>query len=339
MHNLRLLLLPFTAIYALVMLIRNKLYDCGLLRSTSFAKPVICVGNITVGGTGKTPLIEYLASILSDYRPSLVSRGYRRKTKGLVVAKPESSVCEIGDEPSQIHRKFPEMPIAVCADRCLAINTLLANANTGVVLMDDGFQHRSVKAGLNIVVCDYARPMWRDWTFPAGNLREPFSGRRRAQIFVVNKCPRNLSADERRSIFEHLKPRENQAVFFTSIKYGELRNAWTHELCAAPDSCVAIAGIGRPEPFFQELKNRIQTIETLRFADHHPFSLDDVEMIRAKVKSLGCNAVIVTTEKDATRLPQIDGVEILYLPIELEVLFGECNIFNQKIIDYVSKNQ
>ncbi len=339
MRKLRLLLLPFTVIYACVMLVRNWLYDCGLRKSFAFSKPVICVGNITVGGTGKTPLIEYLARVLADLRPSLVSRGYRRKTQGLVTASASSTAEEIGDEPFQIHQKFPQMPMSICADRPLAINALLEKGETDVVLMDDGFQHRAVRAGLNIVVCDYARPMWNDWTFPAGDLREPFVGRRRAQIFVVNKCPSDLSEEERASIVEHLRPTESQTVFFSAIRYGELRKVSTGEVALAPKKALAVAGIGRPKPFFEEVRRRVETVDTLRFADHHSFSDEDLTEIRRKAESLGSEAVIITTEKDATRLPEIEGIEICYLPIELELLFGERDRFNSKIIEYVRKNQ
>lgn len=332
-----LFLLPFSAIFYAVTSLRNALYDCGILHSRSFAKPVICVGNITVGGTGKTPMIEYLVRNLLNFKPSLVSRGYRRKTKGFVFANPNSSADEIGDEPHQLLEKFPSMPIAVDTDRINAIEFLLQNTDTQVVLMDDGFQHRSVKAGLNIVVADYARPMWNDHVFPAGRLRESMRGLQRADIVVVNKCPENLSVTEKDEITLRLNLNENQRLFFSAIRYSEPQLIIGNQ-SITNDKIVAVAGIGRPQPFFDEVERRYGEIRKIAFADHHDFSPSDIEKIKNELAQLGSDSVVITTEKDAQRFGNHDFT-IYALPISLKILFDEQEKFNKTIIDYVTENQ
>ena len=333
--NLRLLLLPFTLIYAAIMMVRNRLYDWHLLRSVSFSKPVICVGNITVGGTGKTPFIEHLISILQPYQPSVVSRGYRRKTHGLVVATSQSTAIEIGDEPCQMHHKHPQVPIAVCEDRALAIAHLATHTSTNVVLMDDGFQHRSVRAGLYILITDYARPMWSDFTFPAGNMREPWQGRHRANIIVVNKCRPDLSLAERDKIKAKLST--NSDVFFSTIEYGSL-TTFDGKTTTLPSTTkiLAVAGIGRPEPFFSEIERHFADVKRISFADHHRFAASEIEQISQTCQSE--NRVLITTEKDAMRLREYVEqltINVVYLPIQLRILFGEAEKLNTKILQYV----
>lgn len=333
----KLLLIPISYIYAAVMSLRNLLYDNGIFYSQSFPKPVICVGNITVGGTGKTPLIEFLILNLLKFKPSVVSRGYRRKTKGFVLANRNSSTDEIGDEPHQLLEKFPSMPIAVDADRANAINFLLQNTDTQVVLMDDGFQHRSVRAGLNIVVVDYARPMWSDHVFPAGRLREPMKALSRVNIVVVNKCPVNLSVTEKNKIAAKFRLNENQQLYFSAIHYGEPRLITGNKIITK-NKVVAVAGIGRPQPFFDETARRYCEIRKIAFADHHDFNDADIEKIKNALAQLGDDSVVITTEKDAQRFKNQDFT-IYALPIELSILFNEHEKFNNTIIDYVTKNQ
>lgn len=332
------MLLPFSALYSAATASRNWLYNRRIIKSTSFGKPIICIGNITVGGTGKSPLTEYLARLLSAYKPSLVSRGYRRKTKGMVVAKPSSTAAQIGDEPRQMLNKFPNMPIVADGDRVRAVNYLLSHTDTGVVLMDDGFQHRSIKAGLNIVVCDYARPMWEDHTFPAGNLREPWRGHRRADIILVNKCPADLTTQQRAEIIKKIKLKKNQSIFFSTIKYGELMQL-NHQTARlhSEKRFVAVAGVGRPEPFFDEVKRRFTDVATLSFPDHCNFGKAETNKIIDVVDAMGPNTAIITTEKDATRFPDV-RTEIFYIPIELQILFGQEQEFNNKIENYVKRN-
>lgn len=316
---MRKLLLPLTAIYALVMMVRNKLYDWGVLRSQTFEREVICVGNITVGGTGKTPFIEHLLRMLAERKPAVVSRGYGRKTRGLVVASETSTAAEIGDEPSQIKKKFARVPVVVAEDRNAAIRWVLGNTDSEVVLMDDGFQHRSTRASKYILIADYARPMWSDWTFPAGNMREPWSGRHRADMIVVNKCPADLGEAERDAILRKLDVR--CPVYFSSIAYGGLVPVAVKGKGEGLRNVVGVAGIGRPEPFFEELKRRYDKVVALRFADHHRFSDGDVKRIVDAARAN--DAFVVCTEKDAKRLPALGDVEVYYLPIELNILFDQ----------------
>ena len=338
----RILLWPLSLIYLAVTLVRNWLYDCGLIRVRRFGRPGICVGNITVGGTGKTPFIDFVASLLHDHRPALVSRGYRRKSKGLQVASASSTAADIGDEPMQMHLRHPSMPVAVSADRAEAIDYLLANTDAGVVLMDDGFQHRRVAAGLNVLVMDYARPMWRDMVFPAGNLREGIGGRNRASVWIVNKCPAAMTDEERRSIARRLKPRDGERLFFSAVEYGDLVPMDAGSASVRPQSVLAVAGIGRPQPFFDEVRRRFAHVETLAFADHHNYTGRDIALIGQRLGSLPAGpAALVVTEKDAMRLRGVhdfDG-KSFYLPIRLKILFGEERELEQIITDYVTENK
>lgn len=335
--NIRLLLLPLTLVYAAIMHLRNMLYDMGILSHDEFSRPVICVGNITVGGTGKTPFIEYLIKMLEDYRVSIVSRGYRRKTKGLVVATETSTAEEIGDEPCQMHEKFPHVPIAVAEQRKEAIRCVIDNHGAEVVLMDDGYQHRSVKASMNVLMTDYGRPMWDDWTFPAGNMREPYSGKKRADIIVVNKCPIDMSEEERKRYVSKLDV--DVDVFFTAIGYGSIKSIDGKEVDVVLDDVIAVAGIGRPGPFFDEVARRSRKTENRAFQDHYQFTDKDVEQLIAD--SNNGQRIIITTEKDAKRLQNFGSIisqeskNIVYLPIELRVLFGEADKLNTKILDHV----
>lgn len=345
---MRKLLLPLSWIYGGVTSLRNLLYDKRWFRSVSFDLPVICVGNITVGGTGKTPCIEYLIQLLSDIRqPGLVSRGYRRKTKGIVMADASSDALAIGDEPYQIKQRFPRLPIVVSADRAKGITHLLAHSKTNVVLMDDGFQHRAVQAGLYVMMMDYNRPIWKDHPFPAGSLREPASGRRRAHILIVNKCPGTLSEAERDFFSHKLALRPGQHLFFTSINYGSLK-AFKHknELPSHIDRLVAISGIANPNPFHNYLRDAGYSVMPMPFGDHHHFGEVDLKRIEDGFLSAGGGVnVVVMTEKDAARMDSIDlgrfafANHLYYLPIGLDFLFNEKIKFDQLIKHYVGKNQ
>lgn len=345
---MRKLLLPFSWIYGGITSLRNLLYDKGWFRSVTFDAPVICVGNITVGGTGKTPCIEYLILLLSDIRqPGLVSRGYRRKTKGVVMADAGSDALAIGDEPYQIKQRFPGLPIVVSGDRVKGIAHLLAHSKTNVVLMDDGFQHRAVQAGLYVMMMDYHRPIWKDHPFPAGSLREPASGRRRAHILIVNKCPGTLSEEERDLFFRKLTLRPNQHLFFTSINYGSLKPfKHNNELPSRIDRILAISGIANPTPFHNYLVDSGYSVMPMPFGDHHHFGDDDLRRVEASfLNAAGGVNIVVMTEKDAARMDSMDlarfafANHLYYLPIGLEFLFNEKNKFDQLIKQYVGKNQ
>lgn len=337
MRKVRLLLLPAAAIYWLATWLRNLAYDIGLLRQRSFATPVICVGNITVGGTGKTPLTEHILKLLlsKGRRVAVVSRGYKRKSKGQIIATSEMTAADIGDEPMQMKRKFPKADVVVDSDRGAAIDTAIGRG-AEVVIMDDGMQHRSVRPRALILVVDYARPMWKDWPLPAGNLREDRIARLRADIIVINKCPANLTKADAEDFMAHMSLNDGQKVFFCSIDYGDMVRSDGSTVSPQETemrSAVAVAGIGRPEPFFAEVDMRMAEMRTrhLAFPDHHTFTSGDLADIRKSLDKVGPESVVVCTEKDSTRLPKIKGHDTWVLPISLKVLFGQADEMDKAI--------
>lgn len=328
MKRARLLLLPVAAVYWVATVLRNILYDLGLLPQTRFGTPVICVGNITVGGTGKTPLTERLVELMLSRgrRVAVVSRGYKRKSKGQVVAGPDCTAESVGDEPCQMKRKHPEADVIVDADRAAAIDTAISRG-ADVVVMDDGMQHRSVRPKGLVLVVDYARPMWDDLPLPAGDLREDRTARLRADIIVINKCPPSLTKAQAEAFLAHMSLNDGQMAFFSTIEYGALRRADGTPVAdeeATMRGGVAVAGIGRPEPFFNEVTERLADGRTRRmaYADHHAYTPSDVEDIREVADGVGADSVVVCTEKDSMRLPEVPGHETWVLPIALRVMFG-----------------
>jgi len=341
--KIRKLLYPFSLLYGGVTSLRNKLFDWDVLHSKAYSLPIISVGNITVGGTGKTPLTEYIIGLLKDeYKVTLLSRGYKRLTKGAMLANKSSSARSIGDEPFQIKQKFPEIRVAVAEKRVEGMELILRNTQTEVVLMDDAFQHRYVQPGLSILVIDYHRPMWNDCPFPAGDLRETSNGTKRADIIVVNKCPVSFSDDDKARWLKKLNPKQGQEVFFTSITYGQampvdsnnrttLSNGWP---------VLGLAGIAQPEGFFTYLSSKHKLANTLVFPDHHHFSARDVEDIAAELEK-GEAKVLITTEKDGVRfdkLPEKIRTLSWYIPIRLKVLFNSEKQFENRIRNYVRNN-
>ncbi len=346
----RILLFPFSILYCFVASLRNKLYNIGVKKSTSYKIPVISIGNLTVGGTGKTPLTELLIKQLTPcYRCALLSRGYGRKTKGPLLAGEESSPFSIGDEPMQMKQKFPGLTVMVAEKRTLGMQHLLKQKpSPDVVLLDDAFQHRAVNPGLSILVTDYFRPVYKDFCLPAGNLREPFSGKNRANLIIVNKCPKDLSPPESEQIKKRLSPAPYQQVFFSSIGYGELCSMKDSDECEQiPEKkrpILAVSGIGNPMPFFEEAEKHATLFYSLAFPDHHDFQKSDIRKINKKLDQLGPDAIIITTEKDAVRLkyknlPRSLSSRIWYIPIELEILFNKQDTFLKTVKNYVEQNQ
>ncbi len=350
----RLLLYPFSLLFCMAVKIRNFMFDKGILKSVSYPLPLISVGNLTVGGTGKTPLTEYLIKLLSQkYRCALLSRGYGRKSKGPLIASGKETALTIGDEPMQIKLKFPDIDVAVAEKRVLGMSQLLELPTPpDVVLLDDAFQHRAVKPGLSILVTDYHRPVYSDVCLPAGNLREPFEGIYRAQVIIINKCPQNFSPQQKDVILKKLNPQSHQQVFFSTINYqpprkfmtdsGDLSFSKLTSLKEVP--ILAMAGIGNPSPFFAETKKYSSKVKTIAFSDHHDFTLTDINKISRITKETGPDTIVLTTEKDAIRLKEQDintelAAKIWYIPIELKILFNRQDIFNKTIEHYVSTNQ
>lgn len=351
-------LYPLSFLYGLGVSLRNKMFDWGILRSKSYDIPVICIGNITVGGTGKTPHTEYLIKLLKkEFKVAVLSRGYKRKSKGFVLATPTSSANEIGDEPYQIKQKFPEIAVSVDKDRCHGIETLCNNkkeSELGVILLDDAFQHRYVNPGMSILLVDFNRQICDDALLPAGRLREPLSGKNRANIVIVTKCPRLMKPMDFRIITKRLDLYPYQQLYFTSYKYGNLTpifpgsNIRKRSLAQIEknENILLLTGIASPKQLLQDLERYSSHITPLTFADHHDFTENDLKTLKETFDNLsGEKKIIITTEKDAARLTQFTNLDetiqknIFALPIEVKFLLNQEDAFNQNIIEYVRKNK
>jgi tetraacyldisaccharide 4'-kinase len=323
---------PFVPIYYMVTSLRNKLYDCGVKRSISYDFPIICVGNLSVGGTGKTPMIEYLVHLLKDdYRVATLSRGYKRKTKGFQLADAFSTAGTLGDEPFQFYNKFKnKVLVAVDANRTNGIKQLKEFDNSlNVLLLDDAFQHRKVKAGLNILLTTYNSPYFIDYVLPTGNLREPRSGAKRANIIIITKCPNTLSKTEKSEFIKKIKPKENQYVFFSEIAYSnEIVSEESKKSIDFVNNFTLVTGIANANPLVDFLKKKDLQFEHLNYKDHHEFSQEDI-------LELDKQALIITTEKDFMRLKQYKSLKgkLFYLPIK--VVINDEAAINMLIKDFV----
>lgn len=333
MKILRYILFPIVPIYYLVTWLRNKLYDLGIKTSKSYNLPVICVGNLSVGGTGKTPMIEYLIRLLKDkHHIATLSRGYKRHTKGFVVADASATVATIGDEPFQFYKKFDDVIVAVDANRQHGIESLMAfDHQLDVVLLDDAYQHRKVKAGFYILLTAYNDLYVNDIMLPTGNLREPKSGANRASIIVVTKCPINIGVAEKQSIMDALKIKRHQEVFFSSIIYSEsIRNAsGKKDLDYLKDKKLTlVTGIANSTPLIDYLKSKDLNFEHLNFDDHYEFNRKDISVLKEK-------EFILTTEKDFMRLEtHFKGDDkLFYLPIEMQI--DDSDAFDKRITNLV----
>ena len=307
MKFLRKIAYPFSILYGLITSLRNYLYDVGLLKSTDFKTPTIVVGNLSVGGTGKTPQIEYLIDLLkNDYKIAVLSRGYKRKSKGFLMADSTISAEIIGDEPFQIHIKYPEIIICVDADRTNGIRKLEELENPPqVILLDDAFQHRKVRGGFNILLTTYDKLYVNDTMLPTGDLREKASGANRAQAIIVTKCPVDISEKTQSEILKKLHPKANQQVFFTAITYDtQLKGDSKLDLSDLSDfQILLLTGIANPKPLTDYLKSKKLNFKHLKYPDHHNFSLNDLGEINSAYESLSAtNKIILTTEKDYVRI-------------------------------------
>jgi len=336
MNILRKLLFPFAILYGFITSIRNFFFDKGVLKSTSFDLPVIAVGNLSVGGTGKTPQIEYLIRLLSDtYKVATLSRGYKRKSEGFVLADESSNAEILGDEPFQFYQKFPNVLVAVDANRTNGIQQLLSQKEKPeIVLLDDAYQHRKVKAGFYILLTSYGDLYADDFMLPTGNLRESRSGAKRANVVVVTKCPKILTEEEQSKIRLKLKIKPSQKVFFTFIDYDTVVYSKNEKIAVnqiKAESKLLLAGIAKPQPFFDYLKN--ENDECLTFPDHHHFSDADLESIRNKANG----RKIITTEKDYVRLKDSElADQLYYLPIKSSFINHQQN-FDATILEYLKK--
>lgn len=339
--------LPFAILYGALVALRNKMYDWKLFSSISFDLPVICVGNLTVGGTGKSPHIEYLIELLFNmYNVATLSRGYKRRTQGFILADMSSTAKEIGDEPFQFKSKYPHIEVAVAEERMTAIPLLLQKRpNIQTILLDDAFQHRTVKAGLTILLTDYDRLYTRDYIMPFGLLRESKKAAQRAEIIIITKCPSNLSEEEKSKLIEEINPTASQRVYFSCINYKDLYalNSETSLIPNKETEVLVVSGIANPKPLIDRLKTEFKKVFELKYKDHHYFTKDDIEEIEHTFKSINTtNKIIVTTEKDAARL-MLHRIEIMekQLPffaqkIGVSFLFDDTFTFNQQIFDFIA---
>lgn len=347
-------LYPLSWLYGMGVGLRNKLFDWGWLRSKSFDVPVICIGNLTVGGTGKTPHTEYLIKLLQHLcvNVATLSRGYKRKSKGYVLADGHSDASRIGDEPYQMKSKFPGIRVAVDEDRCHGIEQLLKlnSPPVDVVLLDDAFQHRYVKAGLNILLTDYHRLLCDDALLPAGRLREPAGGKNRAQIVIVTKCPATIKPIDFNIIAKRLHLYPYQQLYFSTLRYGkpipvfprQAGSGKTFSSFAGDEQVLLVTGIASPDPLLKEIQAHTPNVSLLAFGDHHDFSPKDLSRMEEQFSRMKeGKRLIITTEKDAARLkihPALSETlkpHIYALPVEIEILQNHQHIFNQNIIDYV----
>ena len=337
MKTLRILLFPFAILYGFITSIRNFLFDKGILKSTSFDIPVIAVGNLSVGGTGKTPQIEYLIRLLSDkYKVATLSRGYKRKSEGFVLADATSNAEILGDEPFQFYQKFPQIQVAVDANRTNGITQLLSQKNKPeIILLDDAYQHRKVKAGFYILLTSYGDLYADDFMLPTGNLRESRSGANRANIIVVTKCPKDLSDQNQEEIRLKLNVKSSQKVYFTFIDYDDAIYSKEEKINVKDiksEAKILLAGIAKPKPFFEYLKN--ENDECLTYPDHHHFSDSDLDEIQNKTNG----KKIITTEKDYVRLKDSKLVsQLYYLPIKSTFINQQQN-FDTTILRYAKKS-
>ena len=336
----------------MVVTVRNQLFELNILKSRSFSTPVIAVGNITVGGAGKTPHVEHLIRLLKDQvKVAVLSRGYKRKSKGYVLADENTTMEQIGDEPFQMKQKFDNIYVAVDKKRCEGIDHLMndeATKDTDVILLDDAYQHRYVKPGINILLVDYHRLIIYDKMLPAGRLREPKEGKSRADIVIITKCPKDLKAIDYRVLTKAMNLFPYQELFFTTIDYLPMKQMFGTETMEPERlkdmNVLLLTGIASPQQIIVDMKQHCGNITALSFADHHNFSKADEKKINKTFEEMASPKIIVTTEKDATRLQGLtilskDVRDAMYvLPIKISFMQNHEEKFNHKIISYVRKN-
>ncbi len=352
---LKILLYPLSWLYGVGVFLRNRAYDLDILKSQEFDVPVISIGNITVGGTGKTPHVEYLVSLLKNkYNVATLSRGYKRKTKGFRLVEVDSTASDSGDEPLQIKNKFPDVIVSVCENRAKGVERLLQQDSPkmpDVVLLDDAFQHRQITPGINILLIDYNRQIKSDHLLPYGRLREGRYQARRANIIIFTKCPDEVTPIMRRILQNDIHLLPYQKLFFTKLEYGKLVPAFGGKRPGKAYyeekkfAILLVTGIASPKLMYNYLKKFSDNIETLTYPDHHDYSTTDIQEISGRFEAVNAeNKIIVTTEKDVMRLRNKDLSDdikssIYYLPVKVQFLEEEKKAFNKRILDYVGENK
>ncbi|MFT3946460.1 MAG: tetraacyldisaccharide 4'-kinase [Agriterribacter sp.] len=344
MKIVRVMLFPFALFYGLAVKIRNWLYNKNIIKSSRFNFPIIAVGNLSAGGTGKSPMVEYLIRLLlPEYNIATLSRGYKRKTRGYVLADEKTTAIDIGDEPMQFHNKFPGVTVTVCEERAFAIPQILFDKPaTDVIILDDAFQHRQVDAGLNILLTDYNNPFYKDFFLPTGNLRDAKSSYKRADIIVITKCPGNISSEEKNLVTGKINALLEQQLFFTGIKYGAPYHLVTKEAVALNNQTdvLLVCGIANPKPLKAFVKERVHELSVLHYRDHYIFTIDDLRYIKKQFNTIASSQkIIIVTEKDAVRLikfqAELKDMPVYVLPIEPYFLFNESKEFNYLVKKFI----
>jgi tetraacyldisaccharide 4'-kinase len=343
-----LLKLPLAGLLWLIVSVRHALYACHIFRQHEVKVPVVCVGNLAVGGTGKTPHVQMLTQLLSDegLTVAVLSRGYGRKSRGFRYVEKASAAREAGDEPLQIKRRFPNVVVAVCEDRVLGVKKIMADSpKVNVVILDDAFQHRRLKAGLSIVLTTCDNLVTKDYMLPLGRLRDAASQLSRAEMVIVTKCPQSLKPIDFNVLEKNLKIRPYQHLYFTAYAYGSMVRMDTGEPVAAlnAESVIALAGVANPQPFFDLLRERYSPVQTICLPDHHRFTARDVKQLEKAVQRQP-GSVVVTTEKDAMRLADVAipcelKSKIYYQPLDVQFLNNGQKSFIQKTLSYVRENK
>ncbi len=350
------LLYPFSLLYGIVVYFRNRLYDLHILKSKEFDVPVISIGNITVGGTGKTPHVEYLVNLLKEqFRVATLSRGYKRTTQGFLEVQPGSPVSSVGDEPLQIKKKFPEITVAVCENRVTGVKKILDSEEVkspDVVILDDAFQHRRISPGINILLIDYNRPVKDDFLLPAGRLREGSYQMRRANMIIFTKCPGEITPIMRRIMQKEVRLKPYQELFFTTLVYDKILPVFDGKelpsdfFSKKEFAILVVTGIASPFLIYNYMEGFTQKMETMKFPDHHHYSEADIRAIFCKFEEINSEKkIIVTTEKDAMHFKDLGYLTVefkdalYYLPVKIRFLDEEGKLFNKKILGYVGENK
>lgn len=354
---LKIFLYPFLVIYGIIVFIRNLLYDWDILKSKEFDVPVVSIGNITVGGTGKTPHVEYLAELLREkFEVVTLSRGYKRKTSGFRIVEVSSKVSEVGDEPLQIKRKLPDITVAVCENRVRGVENILKMAEEkppDVIILDDAFQHRRIFRGINILLIDYNRPVTTDKLLPVGTLRESAGQMRRANIIIFTKCPEDeVTPIMKRILKKDIRLMPYQDLFFTTFRYQNIQPVFpetesiTDFYKSRKYSVLIVTGIAFPDLIPEHLEPFSSEMDTIYFPDHHNYSKKDIRLITNRFNKIdSANKIIITTEKDAIRFMEMEDLDeelknnLYYLPVSVKFLDNEEKMFNKKILKYVGENK